>query len=257
MFTVILLVPIILAANEAGTTTPKSVHIIYRHGERTADSSFQTMTGGLTEKGKKQMYELGLYFRERYSNLLKTSFDAHETQIISSDTDRTIRSAGLVAYGLYEDFNSAAKWNGEDHPVRFEPIPVRSIPPELDRYLQPKVPCPRLAKLSGTAWTQYFDGLLERHARLLNIYVKEMNDEDFINRDIDIEIRTIKFISFMEEAEFNSTHGLPLRDWTVEMMQLDDFRYFKTHTNTPDYIVFAISAVITPPFLRKGPSNSL
>ncbi|CAG7832760.1 unnamed protein product, partial [Allacma fusca] len=89
-------------------------------------------------KGKKQMYELGLYFRERYSNLLKTSFDAHETQIISSDTDRTIRSAGLVSYGLYEDFNLAAKLNGEDDPVQFEPIPVRTIPPELDRYLQPK-----------------------------------------------------------------------------------------------------------------------
>ncbi|CAG7820984.1 unnamed protein product, partial [Allacma fusca] len=73
------------------TTGLKSVHIIFRHGQRTPDANYLTATGGLTEKGKKQMYELGLYIRERCSNLVKTSFDTVETRIISSDTDRTIR----------------------------------------------------------------------------------------------------------------------------------------------------------------------
>ncbi|CAG7817770.1 unnamed protein product, partial [Allacma fusca] len=138
VFFVTILFAIIFGVNTLGTTDLKSVHIIFRHGQRTPDASYVTTTGGLTEKGKKQMYELGLYIRERYSNLVKTSFDTDETRIISSDTDRTIRSAGLVAYGLYEEFNQAASWNGEDDPIPFEPIPVRAIPEELDRYLQPK-----------------------------------------------------------------------------------------------------------------------
>ncbi|CAG7785683.1 unnamed protein product, partial [Allacma fusca] len=161
---------------------------------------------GLTEKGKKQMYELGLYIRERYSNLLKTSFDTDETRIISSDIDRTIRSAGLVAYGLYEEFNLAAKWNGEDDPVPFEPIPVRTIPAELDRYLQPMVPCPRISQLMETTVTPFFEELLERHPKFLDTYIKEMKDEVFLNRDMNIEKRVVQFLSFLEEASFNSTH---------------------------------------------------
>ncbi|CAG7733758.1 unnamed protein product, partial [Allacma fusca] len=110
VFFVTILFAIIFGVNTLGTTGLKSVHIIFRHGQRTPDASYLTATAGLTEKGKKQMYELGLYIRERYSNLVKTSFDTDETRIISSNTDRTIRSAGLVAYGLYKEFNQAASW---------------------------------------------------------------------------------------------------------------------------------------------------
>jgi lysosomal acid phosphatase len=215
-----------LTINSPETTGLKSVQIIFRHGERPAEASYLTPTAGLTETGKKQMYELGLYFRERYSTLVKTKFDVDETSIISSDNDRAIRSGELAAFGLYKDFNLAAKWNGEKEPIPYEPIPVRAIPPELDRYLQPKVPCPKEDQLFEETGGPFLEGLLDRHSDLLDIYIQETKDENLKNSDATAVVRVEKLISFMEHVTFNSTHGLPLEEWTKSMLRVDDFRNF-------------------------------
>lgn len=47
--------------------------------------------------GKKQEFELGRYLRSRYQTYISDNFVPNEIYTLSSDTDRTIMSAGWVS----------------------------------------------------------------------------------------------------------------------------------------------------------------
>uniref|UniRef100_A0A8C4J6D9 acid phosphatase n=1 Tax=Dromaius novaehollandiae TaxID=8790 RepID=A0A8C4J6D9_DRONO len=112
---------------------------VFRHGDRTPVVNFPTDLhkesewpqgfGQLTKTGMQQLYELGQYMRQRYSNFLNSTYNRQEFYIQSTDYDRTIMSAQSCLSGLFPPTSSQI-WNPE---LPWQPIPVHIVPKSSDR----------------------------------------------------------------------------------------------------------------------------
>lgn len=83
----------------------------------------------LLPEGKRQMYQLGVDFRQFYSNFLTES--PVEVQARSSDADRCLQSALLLLYGLYK---AQDEWSF-DRRIDYQPIPVHTKPGDIDEVI--------------------------------------------------------------------------------------------------------------------------
>ncbi|KAJ8969810.1 hypothetical protein NQ314_001568 [Rhamnusium bicolor] len=52
-------------------------------------------------KGKERQYELGTWFRKRYTNFLPEEYSPNSIRVISTDVDRTLTSAASNLAGLF------------------------------------------------------------------------------------------------------------------------------------------------------------
>lgn len=91
------------------------------------------------QEGQQQLYTFGKYLRRRYDNLIGRQYSHRDIYVQSTDFDRTIMSAQACLAGLYpptdeERFAEDIKW---------QPIPVHTIPPQLDYVLATGKRCPR------------------------------------------------------------------------------------------------------------------
>ena len=89
-----------------GRGTLLQVQVIARHGARTALTKTATslLEGGaaLTPIGEKQLYDLGVWLRERYKHPLHLDlYESGKIHLQSSDFDRTVVSASSMALGLF------------------------------------------------------------------------------------------------------------------------------------------------------------
>nr|CAD7596616.1 unnamed protein product [Timema genevievae] len=125
------------------------VNVLYRHGDRTPldpypNDPFRNTSlwpvgwGQLTPEGAKQQYLLGKWLRQRYIDFLPTKYDADNIHIRSTDVDRTLMSAESNLAGLYppvskQQISKELKW---------QPIPIHTIPESLDYLLAAKKLCP-------------------------------------------------------------------------------------------------------------------
>tara|TARA_B100000795_G_C22781304_1_gene432416 strand:+ start:175 stop:1815 length:1641 start_codon:yes stop_codon:yes gene_type:complete len=90
----------------SGSDTLIQVQVISRHGARTAltKTASALLEGGavLTPIGEKQLYDLGVLLKNKYSAALNlTTYDSGKIYIQSSDFDRTVVSASSMALGLF------------------------------------------------------------------------------------------------------------------------------------------------------------
>lgn len=86
-----------------------------------------------------QLYELGYYFRRRYSALLSQKYSSDNVYIRSTDLDRTLMSAQANLAALFmptedEKFNKKIPW---------QPIPVHALPIDYDSALFGAKNCPK------------------------------------------------------------------------------------------------------------------
>ncbi|KFP17148.1 Prostatic acid phosphatase, partial [Egretta garzetta] len=138
----------------------KFVVVVFRHGDRTPIVNFPTDLhkesewpqgfGQLTKTGMQQLFELGQYMRERYSNFLNSTYNRQEFYIQSTDYDRTIMSAQSYLSGLFPPTSSQI-WNPE---LLWQPIPVHVLQKSTDRRLHFPLPdCPRFDELQNETQT--------------------------------------------------------------------------------------------------------
>ncbi|KAM6101712.1 prostatic acid phosphatase-like [Theristicus caerulescens] len=138
----------------------KFVVVVFRHGDRTPVTSFPTDLhkesewpqgyGQLTKIGMQQLFELGQYMRERYSNFLNSTYNRKEFYIQSTDYDRTIMSAQTYLAGLFPPTGSQI-WNPE---LLWQPIPVHILQKSTDRMLHFPLPdCPHFEELQNETQT--------------------------------------------------------------------------------------------------------
>lgn len=122
---------------EVNTSTLELVQILYRHGDRSPTNPFPTDThkdywtdglGQLTNIGKQQEYELGLYIRQRYEGFLNDTYNHEEVLINATDSDRTLMSGYSNLAGLYPPYGEQV-WNPD---IFWQPIPVHTRPEEMD-----------------------------------------------------------------------------------------------------------------------------
>lgn len=89
--------------------------------------------------GKQQHYELGKWLRQRYQSFLNyQEYSVNLTYVRSTDVDRTIMSALANLAGLFPPKRNQ-EWNTD---ILWQPIPVHTIPENLDYVLAGKKKCP-------------------------------------------------------------------------------------------------------------------
>ncbi|OUC46046.1 histidine acid phosphatase, partial [Trichinella nativa] len=132
------------------------LQVIWRHGDRTPamnfplnpDQVWSEGTGELTKLGILQQYQLGRFLRHRYENFLPKNYSSHEVFIRSTDVNRTLMSALANLAALFEP-NSDDMWNKN---LSWQPIPVHTVPRDLDNVLNLEAKCPAAEKLQIEVW---------------------------------------------------------------------------------------------------------
>ncbi|RWS03100.1 lysosomal acid phosphatase-like protein 3, partial [Dinothrombium tinctorium] len=126
-------------------------HTIHRHGDRAITDTFRNDPyaneifwpdglGELTNKGKQRMFQLGTYFRRRYSNFFTEN--PQEVYAQSSFRDRNINSAQFVLNGAYPPRGHFV-WNEN---MNWQSFPIKTIPTLLDSLLEDDSMCPEAHK---------------------------------------------------------------------------------------------------------------
>ncbi|KAI5713220.1 hypothetical protein M8J76_003193 [Diaphorina citri] len=126
------------------------VSLLYRHGDRTPinfypndpyknASYWPVGPGQLTNVGKLQHYKLGQWFGERYRDLIGDSYSKENVYVMSTDVDRTLMSAEANLAGFFPPRGDQV-W---DPKIKWQPIPVHTMPEKLDKVLSMKKPCPQ------------------------------------------------------------------------------------------------------------------
>lgn len=227
-----------LASSQAPEDNDKLLfaHVLFRHGDRTPidpypndpwkDPSHWTAGWGqLTNAGKHRHLELGRYLRKRYASLLGDTYTNNEIYVRSTDVDRTLMSAESNLAGLYPPVGPD-QW---DPVIQWQPIPVHTVPEELDEVLSAKKPCAafdlELKKYKHTDEFQAYNKSLEP----VYEYVTEHS-----GRVVDSLTTAQNLYSCLHIEELNN---FTLPEWTKkvypEPLRSISARSFATKTNTP------------------------
>jgi hypothetical protein len=172
----------------------------------------------LTELGKSEMFNLGKYFQKRYSGYIKTGFDSEEVTFISSDTDRTLKSASLFACGLYNNFNFTESWTNWN--LNCGGVPIHSIPREIDRFIQSTRDCPRyddqlLQESFDTCYSKFKSGnpnVIDAFVQLTGNTIP--NDPNRAGLD-----KIAELIVLAEEIALNRSNNAPLNNEAQALLQ--------------------------------------
>ncbi|XP_071792151.1 prostatic acid phosphatase-like isoform X1 [Asterias amurensis] len=192
----------------------KMTHVLFRHGNRSPiaaypsdpyqEDSWPQGFGQLTQKGMRQHYELGQWFRKRYSTFLNSSYVRTEISVRSTGYDRTIMSALSNLAGLYPPSNKQI-WNQE---LLWQPIPVFSVPKEDDFLLSiDHTPCPRYNEILAEAATKK-NNYLSKHKSFLQSIAKYCG----------FDSNPVSFKNYSRVADttfFEREDGRKLPDWAT------------------------------------------
>ncbi|KAI4483702.1 hypothetical protein M0804_007962 [Polistes exclamans] len=200
-----------LASSVDENDTIEQVSFLFRHGDRTplhtylADPyinySWPGGWGALTTKGMRQLYNVGKWIRKTYGPIVGFKYNSSIVYVRSSDSDRCIMSAQTLLAGLYpptveEIFVPNMPWR---------PIPVHTIPRELDDLITVKAYCPNLENALNQA--RYNES--KRSDKMLADYYDELSNYT------QQPVRTILDVEFLYNVlEIEADHGLELPQWT-------------------------------------------
>ncbi|KAL2719342.1 putative acid phosphatase 5 isoform X2 [Vespula squamosa] len=203
----VLIIGTILFAYTAFATSIKDntiqqVTFLFRHGDRTPlrtypsdphkNYSWPGGWGALTTKGMRQLYNLGKQIRKTYSSTVGLKYNSTISFIRSSDSDRCIMSAQALLAGLYpptadQIFVPKLKWR---------PIPVHTVPRNMDKVIVVKAPCPKLKQALAEAYVNESiksDGKLENYYKELTMHtqqpMKTITDIEFLYNLFDIQTK--------------------------------------------------------------------
>ncbi|XP_063242922.1 testicular acid phosphatase homolog [Bacillus rossius redtenbacheri] len=193
-------------------TTLQVVCVVFRHGDRTPTETYPTDPyknknwqdgwGMLTAEGKRQMYTLGKYLRQRYDTFVSRLYSPGETWMESSANDRCLMSAQVLLAGLYPPTGHQV-WNDE---LPWQPIPVHSTPRALDKLIVMKKPCPRYEWEKTKAYqTREIKQIDEENADLYSYLTQ--NTGKNISTILDVEL-------LFNTLEIEEKNGLALPEWT-------------------------------------------
>lgn len=142
------------------------------------------------QEGMKQMYQAGRFYRRRYANILgdlRYSFDKVYT--LATDTERAIMSAQVTLTGLFPLTDEDNKWSDE---LRWQPIPFRTLPDEMDTFFRGGKPCPK--------YFQLHDYFMERSPEAIDIMTKYADEIAIWNEKWEKNITTIQHIADLHRA---------------------------------------------------------
>lgn len=192
----------------------KQVHVVFRHGQRTPADTYpndplanQTFApygwGQLTNFGKRSLYDIGSWLRNRYGELLGKLYSSDTIYAQSTGVSRTQMSIELVLASLYPPVGTSQEWNKD---LNWQPIPYFSEPLEQDTLLLVRTSCPRyhealMEVMKSAAVQKIMNESRELFGNLTTITGMDIKTPD----DVQSLYSTLK-----AQTEF----GLSLPDWT-------------------------------------------
>ena len=107
----VLLYGLLVLPSACAESALRQVHVVTRHGARfplvkQATTLQEGTPGTLTPTGERQMYDLGVWLKQRYADFLPSFHVPSKIRIESSSFDRTIVSANSLALGLFSTQSS-------------------------------------------------------------------------------------------------------------------------------------------------------
>lgn len=189
------------------------VSILFRHGDRTPIHFYQndpykntsywsTGPGQLTNTGKLQHFALGQWFGERYQDLIGDQYSKESVYVISTDVDRTLMSAEANLAGIFPPSGQQV-WDPE---IKWQPIPVHTMPEKMDKVLAAKKPCPAYdlvkRKYMASPEVQQF---LAKYSPLF----------DYVSQNAGEPVKSITDLEFIHNTLFiEELNNLTLPEWT-------------------------------------------
>nr|CAH7742758.1 unnamed protein product [Callosobruchus chinensis] len=190
-----------------------TVVAVFRHGDRApkveipaikySDASYWPMgLGELIPLGIQRQYKLGQWLRKRYNCLLSPIYSTSELLVRSTDKDRALMSAYATLAGLYPP-QGFQVWNDE---LAWQPIPVHTIPREIDDVIVEKRTCPKYTTLlNETINSDFYISVNEENAE----FYKNMSEWTKLDvKDVE-DVKLIK--STLTSMKNYNTSYLP--DW--------------------------------------------
>ncbi|XP_070165902.1 lysosomal acid phosphatase-like [Polyergus mexicanus] len=191
--------------------TLQQVVFLFRHGDRTPTEtypkdpyinySWPNGWGALTKRGMLQLYDVGQWIRQEYGTIIGNKFKSATTLVRSSYADRCVMSAQALLASLFAPSPEDMFLPG----LTWTPVPVHSIPRNLDKLIVVKASCPRLERALRQA---YLDEAKRSGAKMAEYY-RELTEHTGQN------MSTITNVEFLYNTlEIEEQHGLQLPEWT-------------------------------------------
>ncbi|KAJ0181342.1 hypothetical protein K1T71_003427 [Dendrolimus kikuchii] len=189
--------------------TLRLVIVLFRHGARTPIFMYNSDPfknyqwpdgrGSLTNVGKLQLFELGKKYRSYYANFLPEEYYEKDVFVRSSDKSRCLMSAYTFLAGLYPPTEKQL-WHPE---LPWQPIPVHSLPRELDNIVAGTKPC------------KYFMSMYDEQLAEKNADPKFTELFDYLTKYTNQSIRNIVTADFLYSTlQTQQEAGLKLPEWT-------------------------------------------
>ncbi|XP_030371742.1 prostatic acid phosphatase [Scaptodrosophila lebanonensis] len=228
----------------------KFAHVIFRHGDRMPVDPYPTdpwnnqtfwpaRWGQLTNRGKRQHYELGKWLRKRYNALLGATYDRQQIFVQSTDVDRTLMSAQSNLAGFYEPEGSDI-WN-ED--LKWQPIPVHTKPEKDDPVLAAKAPCSAFDyALSALQSSPEYQAKVERYKYLF----------DYLSQHSGRMVETFLDINYINNTLFIETlYNKTLPEWTKKVYGSADMTYATNFAFSVNTMTRQLARLKVGPLLKE------
>ncbi|XP_048513019.1 venom acid phosphatase Acph-1-like [Athalia rosae] len=200
----------------------KLIQVVFRHGDRAPSSQFRYYYpsdpyvnetwhpegwGGLNNDGKMRAYDLGVFLKERYGEWLGDVYLKDEVEFRSSNRDRTIMTAQLVATALFPP-SEIQKWHPD---LAWQPIPVFSDPSLSKTFYNSRSKCPRLIAMREEL-TKTDKHLLKRDEQLNEFY-------RFLSTKVGSDVGQYQSWIIHDQLTAESGENIGLPDWAVEILR--------------------------------------
>ncbi|KAK0424484.1 hypothetical protein QR680_008690 [Steinernema hermaphroditum] len=218
----LLLLACLLASSASFPTGAKLLHIqaLWRHGDRTPVATYPTDPhqedswpvpwGELTTKGMWQHYQQGLKLKEEYiekAKFISGNYSINEIYIRSSDVTRNLMSAYSNMAGFYSN-SKGTHPQEKQWPATWSPVPVHTVPKDIDFAIWALPYCPRMAQLQKDQFeSPEFVGAMDRNKDLFQLIEEngKMKITDFW-----------KLYTFANTLMIERYHNMTLPEWITE-----------------------------------------
>ncbi|XP_008193226.1 testicular acid phosphatase homolog [Tribolium castaneum] len=215
-------------------STLTQLHIVFRHGERAPTETYKndphinvTWSGGwgqLTNRGKLEMYLLGLKMRQLYHDFIPKYYFPDEVKVMSSYADRCLMSAQALLAGLFPPRDDQV-WNKD---LLWQPIPVHYVPRSQDNLIAMKAKCKK--------YDEEFADVFHSEA------IKKIDEEnkelyDYLTKNTGQKMDSVGKVELLYNTlEIERLHNLTPPSWTQnvswEQMRKLAARSLETFTET-------------------------
>ncbi|XP_075160925.1 prostatic acid phosphatase [Haematobia irritans] len=231
-------------------STLELVHIVLRHGPRTPvdtypndpylHSGFEpTGWGHVTNKGKKELFKLGMLLNQRYGKYMEPYYTPNKVHAQATASPRAMMTLATVLASMFPPNHTPMEWNSA---FNWQPIPIFSEPLDQDSLLLVRTPCPR-----------YFE------ARQEVLHSPEVQNEHSKYKELFANLSSLTGLNITEAEHINSLYitleaerdfGLTLPTWTKDYFP-DKMRFMAEMSYIYSAYTREMQKIKGGPFLKK------